>query len=176
MYNIISFLEIDGLIQIGTIKHQQHFLFTPWTIAHFVYGYVFYLLGFNYFSAFIIHSLYEYFNLTNDYFKKTWNQLFYGFKSDSLLNSIGDTIVFMLAMFLAKHYNNNYFFSANFVLGLCFFSPYFQHYLTNYRLQYLQNKFFNLKGIHTTDYTFFHYFTFLIWILINYLVFVKYKT
>ena len=70
MYKLFSLNEIDGITQINDFKHHIKILITPWTISHFIWGYLFYLLGINYFWGFMIHSLYEYVNLTYDSFKK----------------------------------------------------------------------------------------------------------
>lgn len=121
MYKLFSNIEVDGLIEINNFKHSINIFITPWSIAHFISGYIFLLLGFNYFWGLVIHSIYEYINLTNDSVKKKWKKLYDGFRTDSFFNSIGDTIFFLLGMYLAKHYNNNFLFFIIFIVGVLFF-------------------------------------------------------
>ena len=44
MYKLFSLNEIDGITQINDFKHHIKILITPWTISHFIWGYLFYLL------------------------------------------------------------------------------------------------------------------------------------
>ncbi len=175
MYSFISSKEIDGSFQIGNVKQALNIFITPWTIAHFIFGYVFYLLGFNYFYGFIIHSLYEYVTFTNKKVQETWKHVYDGFKKDSFFNTIGDTVFFMLAMFLAKKYNNVYFLLIIILIGIWFFSPTYQNYLLIERMNYWENKYSQLKNRPNKDYTDQNYFFWSIWILVSIILLIKLK-
>ena len=175
MYSFISIDEIDGSFQLGNINHKSKIFITPWTIAHFIYGYVFYLLGFNYLWGFIIHSLYEYVTLTNKTVQEKWKHVYDGFKKDSLFNTLGDTIFFMLGMFLAKHYNNIYLLILIILIGIWFFYPTYQNYLLNERMKYWENKYPELKNTSNKDYNNQNYFFWYIWILISVIIIIRLK-
>ena len=106
---------------------------------------------------------------------KVWK----GFKQDSLFNSVGDTLYFLLGMILAKKYNNIYLFIFIFLIGIIFYSPYFQNYLTNLRLEYLKNKDYNFKikntlfVPHNQVYT--YNIWFIIWTITSLIAFIKLK-
>ena len=175
MYKFISIDEIDGSFQIGNVFHKTNIFITPWTIAHFIYGYVFYLLGFNYLSGFIIHSFYEYITLTNKTVKEKWKHVYDGFKKDSMFNTLGDTVFFMLGMFLAKHYNNIYFLFLIILIGIWFFSPIYQNHLLVERMNYWENKHPQLKNRSNKDYNNQNYLFWYIWIFINIFIIFKLK-
>jgi hypothetical protein len=175
MYKFFSSKEIDGSFQIGNVKQALNIFITPWTIAHFIFGYVFYLLGFNYFYGFIIHSLYEYVTFTNKKVQEKWKHVYDGFKKDSFFNTIGDTVFFMLAMFLAKKYNNVYFLLIIILIGIWFFSPTYQNYLLIERMNYWENKYPELKNRPNKDYNNQNYFFWYIWILVSIITIIKLK-
>ena len=174
-YKFISSKEIDGSFQIGNVKQALNIFITPWTIAHFIFGYVFYLLGFNYFYGFIIHSLYECVTFTNKKVQEKWKHVYDGFKKDSFFNTIGDTVFFMLAMFLAKKYNNVYFLLIIILIGIWFFSPTYQNYLLIERMNYWENKYPELKNRPNKDYNNQNYFFWYIWILVSIITIIKLK-
>ena len=175
MYRFLSIDEIDGSFQIDNINHKSKIFITPWTIAHLIYGYVFYLLGFNYLWGFIIHSLYEYITYTNKTVQNKWKHVYDGFKKDSLFNTLGDTIFFMLGMFLAKNYNNIYLLILIILIGICFSSPICQDYLISERLKYWENKYSELKNRPNKDYNNQNYFFWSIWILVTIFIIIKLK-
>jgi len=175
MYSFISIDEIDGSFQLGNINHKSNIFITPWTIAHFIFGYVFYLLGFNYLWGFIIHSLYEYITLTNKTVQKKWKHVYDGFKKDSYFNTIGDTVFFMLGMFLAKHYNNIYLLILIIFIGIWFFYPTYQNYLLIERMNYWENKYPELKNRSNKDYNNQNYFFWYTWILISLFIIIRLK-
>ena len=146
MYKLFSKYEVDGTIKIKKMTSKLNIFITPWSISHFVTGYMLKLFGLNYISGLICHTIYEYRNYTSEPLKQKWGEDWYGFKNDSIFNSIGDTVVFLLGMFLAKNYNNWYFFIFIFLLGVLFYSPMFQSYLINNQIngkEYNINKFLN---------------------------------
>jgi hypothetical protein len=149
MYTFFSKYEIDGTIKINKMISKLNIFITPWSISHFVTGYMAKLFGLNYMTGLICHTIYEYRNYSSKPLKIEWSKDWYGFKTDSIFNSIGDTVVFLLGMFLAKNYNNWYFFIFIFLLGVLFYSPMFQSYLIDNRLYYLQDKGYklNLKNV-----------------------------
>ena len=161
MYAFISNQEVDGEILIGNYKHEKRIFITPWTIAHFIVGYLCHLFGFHYLSGFVIHTIYEYLNYSNEYIKRKWKRVYSGFKCDSVFNSVGDTIFFMLGMILAKNYRSNVLNTIIFIIGVIFYSPHLQRYLTNNRLFYLEKK-MNIKMNHTQE---LDYSIFILWIV-----------
>ena len=175
MYKFISNYEVDGSFQLGNLKQELNIFITPWTIAHFISGYIFYLLGFNYLWGFIIHGLYEYVTLTNKTVQEKWKHLYDGFKKDSYFNTIGDTIFFMLGMFLAKHYNNIYLLILIIFIGIWFFYPTYQNYLLIERMNFWENKNSQLKNRPNKDYTEQNYFFWSIWILVSIILLIKLK-
>lgn len=175
MYKFLSNYEVDGSFQLGHIKQELNIFITPWTIAHFIYGYVFYLLGFNYLWGFIIHSLYEYVTLTNKTVQEKWKHVYDGFKKDSYFNTLGDTIFFMLGMFLAKKYNNLYLLLFVILIGIWFFSPTYQNYLIEQRLKFWENKHSQLKNRANKEYTDQNYFFWIIWFLVSIFIIIRLK-
>lgn len=138
MNKLFSFSEIDGTSEINNNKIENNILITPWTISHFIYGYLISSYGLNYFSGFCLHSLYElYFLKFNNANKDKWSD-YYGFKKDSFLNTIGDTIFFMLAMFIQKKFKCKVIFIINFIIGIIFFCNYVQVYVINNRIKKLK--------------------------------------
>jgi sterol desaturase/sphingolipid hydroxylase (fatty acid hydroxylase superfamily) len=145
MSNIFaSMYEIDGVIEIDKYKSNLNIFITPFSITHFGFGYMTQAVGISYFYGLIIHTIYECVS-HSDYVVKKWNEGWKGFKKDSVLNSVGDTFVFMIGMFIAKNYNNIYLFIFIFLIVFIFYSPYYQSFLTNARLEYLKTKDNTLK-------------------------------
>ena len=101
-----SMHEIDGKIEINDFKSKLNIFLTPYSITHFGFGYICQSLGINYFYGLVLHTIYEYTNYTNDKAINKWSGHWIGFKKDSILNGIGDTIIFLLGMIIAKNYNN----------------------------------------------------------------------
>jgi len=145
MYKIFSNIEIDGLIKISDFTLSNNIFITPWSSIHFMTGYIMLLLGFNYFWGFLIHSLYEYLNLTNRSIKYNWKKFYKGFRTDSLFNSIGDTVCFLLGMYVAKHYNNNLLLFLIVIAGIIFLTPQYQTYLTDSRFKYIKKIYPKIK-------------------------------
>lgn len=167
-----SLYEIDGSIEIDNLKSNLSIFITPWTIAHIISGFMIKKIGINYLYGLIGHTLYEYYNYTNATIKKKWDKDWKGFKSDSIINGIGDTLGFMVGMFLANKYNNIYLFVFIFLVGLIFFSHSFQNILVSNRLYYLKSK-DNTLNIHNRNfytYTFYHDY---VWIISSLLIFIK---
>lgn len=164
-----SMYEIDGKIKIDNFKSNLSIFITPWSLAHFISGYMTQAFGINYFYGFVLHTIYEYGSYK---YKKKWNKIWKGFKSDSMVNTIGDTFVFMLAMVLAKNYNNAYLFIFIFLIGLLFFSRYFQDFLLNQRLKHLKSK-DNKLTIHNTKFDSYSYYFDYIWIISSLIVIIK---
>ena len=138
MFKLFSNIEIDGLIKISDFTLSNQIFITPWSSVHFMSGYIMLLLGFNYFWGFLIHSVYEYLNLTNQSIKNNWKQFYKGFRTDSVFNSIGDTVFFLLGMYVAKKYNNNLLLFMVFLTGILFFTPQYQLSLAKSRYKYIK--------------------------------------
>ena len=102
---------------------------------------------------------------------KVWK----GFRQDSLFNSVGDTLYFLLGMILAKKYNNIYLFIFIFLIGFIFFSIHFQYYLRNRRLSYLKSKDNTIEFKNTIfKLPMYIYNTlFIAWIIVSLIVFIK---
>lgn len=183
MSNIFfSIYEIDGRIKIDNFKSNLSIFITPWSIAHFTYGYMTQVFGISYINGFILHTIYEL--CSHNYkkiYKEIWtkkNNFYKGFESDSILNSYGDTFCFMIGMFLAKNYNNLYLFIFIFIVGLIFFSTYMQDYITRERLNYVSNIVNNTLEIPNTKFdrsSSYYYFDYL-WIIISLVTFIKLYT
>ena len=146
MIEVISNIENNGIIEIENKVYTNNIFITPWTLMHFISGYILYTSGFNYLYGFIIHTIYEYINLTNESLKKKWNKIYDGFKKDSIINSLGDTIFFMLGMFLAKNYFNKYVLYFLMIVGIIFLSPFTQNIIIQHRYDFINNIFPNLKN------------------------------
>lgn len=175
MSNIfVSMYEIDGLIEIDKFKSNLSIFITPWSVTHFAIGYITQAFGINYFYGFILHTIYEYINYTSNTIKNKWSGQWIGFKKDSIFNSIGDTIIFLLGMMIAKKYNNIYLFIIIFIVGHIFYSPYFQNYLTNCRIKYFKSKNPKLQIKNTILDLDKRYFTHY-WIIACLIVFIKLK-
>jgi len=175
MYTFFSKYEVDGTIKIKKISKNFNIFITPWSISHFVTGYMAKLFGLNYIIGLICHTIYEYSNYTSEPLKQKWSKDWYGFKNDSIFNSIGDTVVFLFGMFLAKNFNNWYLFIFIFLLGLLFYSPYLQSYLQYDRLQYLQDNGYKTNSdniLLTTDK---HYLKCYQWITACFIIYVMLK-
>jgi len=169
-----SMYEIDGKIEINKFKSNLNIFITPYSITHFGFGYICQAFGINYLYGLIMHTIYEYINYTNYKIKNKWRRQWIGFKQDSLLNSIGDTICFLVGMMIAKNYNNIYLFIFISIIVFLLYSPYFQNYLTNMRLEYLKSKGSKLQiknTIFDTNKYGFHYY----WLIICLIVFIKLK-
>jgi hypothetical protein len=169
---IFSLYEIDGSIEIDNYKSNLSVFTTPWSIAHFVSGYMTSTFGINYFLGLIIHTIYELFCYFNRTIKKQWSESWKGFRTDSISNGIGDTLVFMLGMLLSKKYNNIYLFIFIFLVGFIFFSKNFQDFLVNHRLQYLKSKDNTLNIDNRKFYTYSYYLDY-IWIIVSLITFIK---
>jgi|688.fasta_scaffold823806_1 hypothetical protein len=177
MSNILASIhEIDGRIEIDNYKSELNIFITPFSVTHFGFGYMTQAIGINYLYGLILHTIYEYAN-HSEYIINKWSEQFKGFKNDSIVNSVGDTLFFMIGMFVAKNYNNLYLFIFIFLIIFLFYSPYFQNYLTKRRLEYLKrkdntikikNRIFNLH-----EYTYNILFT--IWVIVSLLIFIKLK-
>jgi hypothetical protein len=169
-----SMHEIDGKIEINDFKSKLNIFLTPFSVTHFGFGYMTQAFGINYFYGFVLHTIYEYTNYTNDKAINKWSGHWIGFKKDSILNGIGDTIVFLLGMIIAKNYNNIYLFIFIFLVVFIFYSPYFQNYLSNMRIKYLKNKDNTIELKNTifdkNKYSFHYY-----WLIICLVVFIKLK-
>ena len=175
MSNILaSMYEIDGRIEIDNLKSNLSIFITPWSISHFVVGYMTQAFGINYLYGLIGHTIYEYINYVNYNVKNKWSEEWKGFKKDSTLNGVGDTFVFLLGMMLAKNYNNFYLFIFIFLVGLLFYFPYVQDYLIHDRLQYLKSKNNTLK-IENRLFNLDKYYTHYIWAIASLIVFIKLK-
>ena len=175
MSNIFaSIYEIDGKIKIDSFKSNLSIFITPWSVAHFVSGYMTQAFGINYLYGFILHTIYEYINYTNNTIKNKWSGQWIGFKKDSIFNSIGDTIIFLLGMMFAKKCNNIYLFIIISIVGFIFYSPNFQNYLTNCRIKYFKSRNPKLQIKNTIldlDKQYFSYY----WLIICLVVFIKLK-
>lgn len=174
-YIFSSMYEIDGILHIDNYKSKLNIFLTPYSITHFGFGYMTQAFGINYLYGLILHTIYEYVNYTNYKIKNKWSGNWVGFRSDSIVNGIGDTFCYLLGMMLAKNYNNIYLFIFIFLVGFLFYSPYFQNYLTNMRLEYLKSKdnTIELKNtiVDTHKCLYYHYY----WIIICLIVFIKLK-
>ena len=176
---LFSIHEIDGITEIDTYKSNLNIFITPWSITHFGFGYMTQSIGINYLYGFVLHTIYEAANHST-YLVNKWNEQWKGFKKDSLINSVGDTIVFMIGMFIAKNYNNIYLFIFIFLTIFLFYSPYFQRYLTSLRLDYLKTKDNTLQLKNSiidssmNNYNIFFFIWF--WVLMSLVTFIKLKT
>jgi hypothetical protein len=174
---LFSIHEIDGIVEIDSYKSNLNIFMTPFSITHFGFGYMTQTIGINYFYGFVLHTIYEAVNHST-YLINKWNEQWKGFKKDSLFNSVGDTIVFMIGMFLAKNYNNIYLFIFIFLTIFLFYSPYFQRYLTSLRLDYLKTKDNTLElknSILDSPMNTYNIF-FFIWFFMSLVTFIKLKT
>lgn len=137
---IFSPIEIDGFFKIGKYEYKDDIMFTPWSYAHFVSGFILQQLGFNYTIGFIIHSIYEYLNYTSNYLQKKWSGIYIGYRYDSLLNIFGDTIAFMLGMLISKKNKNKMLIYFVLITNLFFHTAFVQNILMNNRYDYLNEK------------------------------------
>jgi hypothetical protein len=130
--------------------------------------------GINYFYGFVLHTIYEYINYTNYKMKNKWSGQWIGFKKDSILNGVGDTLFFMIGMFVSKNYNNLYLFIFIFLMVFIFYSPYFQSYLTKRHVKYLKSKNNTIKIKNTIfDLSNNHFYYY--WLIISLITFIKLK-
>jgi hypothetical protein len=169
--------EIDGTLHIDNYKSKLNIFLTPYSITHFVFGYIAQAFGINYLYGLVIHTIYEYASKYSTYIAKKWSEEWTGFKEDSLFNSVGDTLCFLLGMMLAKNYNNMYLFIFIFLIGFIFYSPYFQYYLTNNRLNYLksQDNTIELKNTIFKLPKYSYNILFIAWTIISLITFIKLK-
>ena len=177
-YIFSSMYEIDGILHIDNYKSNLNIFITPYSITHFGFGYICQALGINYLYGLILHTIYEYSSKYSIYIAKQWSEDWKGFKEDSIFNSVGDTICFLLGMMLAKNYINIYLFIFIFLIVFLFFSPYFQYYLTNTRLEYLKSKYHKLKienRLFNLDKYYMHYRWIIIWTIMSLITFIKLK-
>ena len=168
----LSEYEIDGKIKIDNFKSNLSIFITPWSIAHFVTGYMAQAFGINYIVGLTGHTIYEYVNYVSIKLINKWSTEWKGFKCDSIFNSFGDTLCFMIGMFLSKNYNNNYLFIFIFILGFIFFSPYFQSYLVRKRLEYIKSK-DNQINIESRLFNPDTYYKNYLWIVASLIIFIK---
>jgi hypothetical protein len=171
---LFSMYEVDGKIKIDNFKSKLNIFITPFSITHFGFGYMTQAFGINYMYGLILHTIYEYDNYRSYTLQKKWSEDWKGFKSDSILNSVGDTFCFLLGMIFSKNYNNFYLFIFIFLVGLLFYSPYIQNYLTKHRLKYLKSKDHTLKienKLFNSDKYYWHY----TWAIVSLVVFIKLK-
>jgi hypothetical protein len=171
---LFSIYEIDGVTEIDNYKSNKNIFITPFSITHFGFGYMTQAFGINYFYGLVLHTIYEFYNYKSYTLQKKWSEDWKGFVSDSMLNGVGDTLFFMIGMFVSKNYNNIYLFIFIFLMVFIFYSPYFQNYLTNMRLKYLKSKGSKLQiknTIFDKNKYGFHYY----WLIICLVVFIKLK-
>lgn len=175
MYKLFSLYETDGVFEYDkmNIKHDDKIFITPWSIAHFVTGYVMSEAGINYLSGFTIHSLYEAITLYSETIKDKWKKVYIGHKTDSLFNTLGDTIVFMIGMFLAKKYNSFLLLFIIVLIGLIFYSAPFQNYINGKRTEKFKELYPPLENVtfdyHTESYNLFFY----LWIFVSITLLIK---
>jgi hypothetical protein len=108
---------IENLFYFPDNPHcSSNHLYDEWTIVHFINGMLFKLL-FPYitiFQLFLIHTLFEIYENTSLGKKLVNYTSNYLYSGDSLLNSISDTIVFVLGGYIVEknkilsYKNNNY--------------------------------------------------------------------
>jgi hypothetical protein len=173
---LFSIYEIDGVTEIDNYKSNKNIFITPFSITHFGFGYMTQAFGINYFYGLVLHTIYEFYNYKSYTLQKKWSEDWKGFVSDSMLNGVGDTLFFMIGMFVSKNYNNLYLFIFIFLMIFLFYSPYFQSYFTKRRLEYLKSKDSSSKlkklTLSSPTYTFNF---FIIWIILSLLTFIKLK-
>ena len=173
---LVSLYEIDGNIKIDNFKSNLSIFITPFSITHFTFGYMTQAFGINYLYGLILHTIYEYSNYKNYTLQKKWSEDWKGFKSDSITNSVGDTLCFIIGMFVAKKYNNLYLFIFIFLVGLLFYSQYFKDYLTNTRLDYLKSKYNTIKkSVFDSRKNNYNNGWFICWIIVSLATFIKLK-
>ena len=175
MYIFASPLEVDGTIKLLKKKSNLNIFITPWSISHFIVGYMCKMFGLNYIFGLMCHTIYEYINYSDELVNKETSKEWQGFKNDSIFNSIGDTVIFLLGMFLAKNYNNWYLFIFIFLLGLFFYSPNCQSYLQYDRVYYLEDKGFKLNVENILLHTREQYVKCFQWIIVCFIIFVMLK-
>ena len=137
---VFSFIESDGYFEFGDKRYSESILFTPWSYNHFIIGYTGGLVGISYTDGFLLHSIYELINLTSEYIQKKWRDSYIGLRRDSYINTVGDTVVFMLGMYMSKKIKNKWVLYFILVSGIIFHSKWVQHTLVEQRYMYLKQK------------------------------------
>ena len=79
---LLSMYEIDGRIKIDNFKSNLSIFITPWSISHFIFGYMAQAFGINYLYGLTAHTIYEYSNYVSYTLKKN------GVKTGKDLNRI----------------------------------------------------------------------------------------
>ena len=143
-YLFFSEKEIDGTLKIKNNYISNIVFFTPWSLIHFITGCIFSFWNISYIIGFIIHTIYELYNLSSSNAKKKWRNYHLYFLGDSYENSIGDTIVFLLGMYFIKNFYNPYIFIFLLFLGIIFFSNPFQNFINKDRLNWI-NRVYKIK-------------------------------
>jgi len=59
-YILFSTQEVDGIIKLNNFKNNFNIFTTPWSISHFITGYMTQAFGINYFYGLVLHTIYEY--------------------------------------------------------------------------------------------------------------------
>ena len=98
-------LEVDGYIFYNNKKYKHSVFITPWSLCHFIAGYICYAFGINYFWSLFIHTLYEFVSSISKDIVDKWANQFKYFGGDTLLNCIGDTVIFILGMLFYEYYH-----------------------------------------------------------------------
>lgn len=135
-----SLIESDGLFKLGNKQYSELILFTPWSYSHFIIGYVSNKIGMSYLQGFVLHSIYEAIHLTSEHVQEQWGKSYIGLKRDSYINTVGDTIVFLLGMYFSEKIKNKQILYFILVSGLVFHSRWIQRILIEQRYQYLKQK------------------------------------
>lgn len=177
MYKLFSLYETDGIFEYDkmNVKHSDKIFITHWSIAHFVTGYVMSEAGINYLSGFTIHSLYEAITLYSKTIKDKWKKVYIGHKTDSIFNTLGDTIVFMIGMFLAKKNNSILLLLIILLIGLIFYSTPFQNYINDKRMNKFKELYPQLKNVKFHDHTERYNLFFYLWIFVSVTLIIKKK-
>ena len=108
---LVSLQEDDGYRDVGHGQTSYNaVMFSPWTIVHVLTGIASGAAGVPYMWGFVLHTLYELCNRDVNAVA-AWRRVSkYGsFQGDSDINTVGDTIAFMLGMYIAKKWSRGVF-------------------------------------------------------------------